>query len=117
MGTSVVSPPEQGQLVNVRSRQRIVNDVSPSTLPPPALKPFFSGRQHLLTLASVKVTADQCPRIPAAFLVDERRAMGERWYRQEYLCSFEDVIDALFSYEDITSALDNHVAPLFPEAP
>jgi hypothetical protein len=30
-------PPEQGQLVSVRSRQWVVNDVRPSTLPPPAL--------------------------------------------------------------------------------
>src|SRR5438034_5069235 len=51
---AVASPPEQGQLVSVRSRQWIVNDVRPSTLPPPALKPTFSGPQHLLTLASVE---------------------------------------------------------------
>ena len=31
------SPPEQGQLVCVRSRQWVVNDVRPSTLQPPAL--------------------------------------------------------------------------------
>ena len=48
------SPPEQGQLANVRSRQWIVNDVRPSTLPPPALKPAFHCRHHLLTLASVE---------------------------------------------------------------
>ena len=48
------SPPEQGQLVSVRSRQWIVNDVRASTLPPPALKPAFGGRQHLLTLSSVE---------------------------------------------------------------
>src|SRR5579875_493621 len=48
------SPPEQGQLVSVRSRQWIVTDVRPSTLPPPALKPTFSGPQNLLTLASVE---------------------------------------------------------------
>jgi hypothetical protein len=29
------------------------------------------------------------PRIPAAFLEEERRALGESWYRQEYCCSFE----------------------------
>src|SRR5215813_15646415 len=47
-------PAEQGQLVSVRSRQWIVNDVRPSTLPTAALKPTFAGPQHLLTLASVE---------------------------------------------------------------
>src|SRR6516165_4977680 len=54
MAVTVASPPEQGQLVSVRSRQWIVNDVRPSTLPAVALKPAFSGPQHLLTLASVE---------------------------------------------------------------
>src|SRR5262245_18786529 len=54
MAVAAASLPEQGQLVSVRSRQWIVNDVRPSTLPPPALKPTFHGPQHLLTLASVE---------------------------------------------------------------
>ena len=54
MAAAVTGPPEQGQLVSVRSRQWIVNDVRPSTLPAAALKPTFSGPQHLLTLASVE---------------------------------------------------------------
>jgi hypothetical protein len=53
----------------------------------------------------VRVTADECPRITPAFLVEERQALGERWYRQEYLCSFEETIDAVFSPEDIQAAL------------
>ena len=61
----------------------------------------------------VKVTAEQCPRIPAAFLAEERRALGERWYRQEYQCSFEDTIDGVFAYADIQAALSNEVKPLF----
>jgi len=52
--TAVISPPEQGQLVSVRSRQWVVNDVRPSTLPGLALKPTFTGPQHLLTLSSVE---------------------------------------------------------------
>ena len=46
--------PEQGQLVQVRSRQWVVNEVKPSTLPSVALKPEFSGPQNLLTLSSVE---------------------------------------------------------------
>src|SRR5262245_48235351 len=63
----------------------------------------------------VKVTAEQCPRIPAAFLAEERQALGERWFRQEYLCSFEDTVDAVFSYADIQAALSDEVTPLFED--
>ena len=61
----------------------------------------------------VRITAEECPRIPADFLNEERRALGERWYRQEYLCSFEDVIDAVFAYSDIQAAMSDEVQPLF----
>jgi hypothetical protein len=54
MSSVAHSPPEQGQLVSARSRQWVVNDVRPSTLPAPALKPTFSGPQNLLTLSSVE---------------------------------------------------------------
>jgi hypothetical protein len=60
MAVAVSSLPEQGQLVSVRSRQWIVTEVRASTLPPPALKPNFSGPQHLLTLSSVE---DDSPRL------------------------------------------------------
>jgi hypothetical protein len=62
----------------------------------------------------VKITADQCPRITKAFLAEERKALGERWWRQEYACSFEDTIDAVFSYEDIQAAMSDSIKPLFP---
>src|SRR5215813_15631490 len=54
MSVATANPPEQGQLVSVRSRQWIVTNVRPSTLPTSALKPTFAGPQHLLTLASVE---------------------------------------------------------------
>lgn len=38
----------------------------------------------------VMVTAHQCPRIPADFLEEERRALGQEWFAQEYLCEFSD---------------------------
>jgi hypothetical protein len=61
----------------------------------------------------VKITADQCPRIPVDFLAEEREALGERWFRQEYLCSFEDSVDAVFAYSDIQAAMSDEVRPLF----
>jgi hypothetical protein len=62
----------------------------------------------------VRVTAQECPRIAPAFLAEERRALGERWFRQEYECSWEDVVDAVFAYADIQAALSDEVEPLFP---
>jgi hypothetical protein len=63
----------------------------------------------------VRVTAPECQRIPASFLAEERRALGERWYRQEYECSFEDMVGAVFSHEDIQAALSDDIKPLFME--
>ncbi len=54
MSTVARSVPEQGQLVGVRSRQWVVNEVKPSALPAPALKPALAGSQTLLTLLSVE---------------------------------------------------------------
>src|SRR5438270_3881255 len=34
----------------------------------------------------VEVPAEKVPRISAAFLAEERRAMGESWFRREYQC-------------------------------
>jgi hypothetical protein len=54
MSSVAHSPPEQGQLVSVRSRQWIFNDVRAGTLPLPALNPAFHGPQLLLSLPSVE---------------------------------------------------------------
>jgi hypothetical protein len=53
----------------------------------------------------VKITADQCPRITAEFLAEERKALGPRWFSQEYHCTFEDMVGAVFSGEDIDALL------------
>jgi hypothetical protein len=61
----------------------------------------------------VRITAPECTRISSEFLAEELRALGDRWFRQEYLCSFEDVVDAVFAYADIQAALSDDVKPLF----
>lgn len=61
----------------------------------------------------VRVTADQNPRLSAAFLAEERRTLGSRWYAMEYECQFQDDVAALFSLDDINRAVTDAVKPLF----
>jgi hypothetical protein len=63
-----------------------------------------------------EVRAEECERIPASFLEEERKALPAWVYRQEYECSFEDTEDQLFGYELIKSAITDEVTPLFEEA-
>jgi hypothetical protein len=61
----------------------------------------------------VRITASQCPRISREFLADEAKAIGPRWFAQEYCCSFEDLIGAAFSEQQIASIFsDPTVKPL-----
>lgn len=54
MTTVAAPPPEQGQLVQVRSRPWVVNEVKPSSLPTPAMELPVAQQQTLLTLSSVE---------------------------------------------------------------
>jgi Terminase large subunit, T4likevirus-type, N-terminal len=63
----------------------------------------------------IQVQAADCPRISKGFLAVERRSLGERWYRQEYECSFEDAVGQFFSNEDIESAFHDE-QPLFGDS-
>jgi hypothetical protein len=62
-----------------------------------------------------RITADDCPRHSPQFLREEREALGERWFRQEYYCSFEDAVDAVFLDADIRAAMREHYQPLYTE--
>ena len=53
--------------------------------------------------------ATECPRIPAAFLEEERRGDGGLWFRQEYMCEFVDNGAAVFDRELVEEALDDEV--------
>jgi hypothetical protein len=52
----------------------------------------------------IQVAAQDCPRIPAAFLEEERKVLGPRWFAQEYLCSFEEKETALFAVDSVRAA-------------
>jgi hypothetical protein len=61
----------------------------------------------------VQIPAHECPRIPAGFLEEERRALGPFWFRQEYECQFSETTDQLFAYDDVMAAITPAVEPLF----
>jgi hypothetical protein len=61
----------------------------------------------------VMITANECPRIDPAWLARERAAIGDWWFRQEYLCEFVDTADQVFGMEVVLRALSSEVQPLF----
>jgi phage FluMu gp28-like protein len=63
-----------------------------------------------------EVPATEVPRIPAGFLEEERAALPERVFRQEYMCAFEEVDDSVFTYDVVDQAVTPEVAPLFGAA-
>jgi hypothetical protein len=51
--------------------------------------------------------ATACPRIAADFLEQERTAMGQAWFAQEYLCEFIDDGGGWFSRDVVERALSD----------
>ena len=60
----------------------------------------------------IRVRAEECPRIPASFLEEERRTMGDRWYRREYECEFDDCVNGVFDMDVVDPAIREEVEPL-----
>ena len=61
-----------------------------------------------------KVLATDCPHFGPGWLEEERREIGERWFKQEYLCDFANPVDSVFPYEKILKMRDDSIAPLWP---
>ena len=57
--------------------------------------------------------ATECARIPAEFLEEERRVLGETWFAQEYLCEFTDNGQSLFPRDLVDSVMRDNIHPLF----
>lgn len=58
------------------------------------------------------VPARECPRISAEFLAQERREIGDYWYRQEYECEFLDLVGSVFTFEEIQGAVNRDLEML-----
>ena len=75
---------------------------------------FFEAWAHMREWEKVMIPATQCSRISPAFLDEERAALGEWFFRQEYLCEFVETGDSVFPYAFIHAAVSDDVKPLFP---
>jgi hypothetical protein len=51
-----------------------------------------------------RVTWSDCPRIRPEFIAEERLELGDRWFAQEWECSFNDAVDAVFAADVINAA-------------
>jgi phage terminase large subunit-like protein len=61
-----------------------------------------------------RVTADECPRISRAFLEQERHALPEPVFRQEYYGEFLSGVGQYFSEEDIEGVFSEDFEPYVP---
>ena len=62
-----------------------------------------------------RAPATECVRIRKELLEEERATMGERVFRQEYLCEFEDTVSGVFGRELVESAITDEITPLVIE--
>jgi hypothetical protein len=62
-----------------------------------------------------KVTAYDCPRISHEWLEEQRKIVGDWFFRQEMLCEFSENEDSYFTFEEISNAFSPDVEPLFPD--
>ena len=66
----------------------------------------------------IAVPATQCPRINPEFLKEQRELLGERYFNQEYMLSFEETVDQVFPTYAVMKAFeldecDKDLRPLF----
>ena len=59
-----------------------------------------------------RAPATECARFRTGLLEEERATMGERWFRQEYLCEFEDTLSGVFARELVEGAITDEIKPL-----
>jgi hypothetical protein len=74
---------------------------------------FYEAWEHEASWEKVKIAAQQVPRISAQFLEEERRSLGDWFFKQEYLGEFVDSVEQLFTAVQIDSLMDASIAPLF----
>jgi hypothetical protein len=60
----------------------------------------------------LRVPATECARIRPEVLEGDRRAMGEAWFRQEYMCEFVDRVSGVFDRDVVEAAMTDEFGAL-----
>jgi len=76
---------------------------------------FYESWISLEAWERYEIPATQCPRIPPAFLDEERRVLGPWWFQQEFECQFSETSAQLFSYDALMATVSEDIAPLFAQ--
>jgi hypothetical protein len=76
---------------------------------------FFEEWMEGVGWERYEVAIEDVPRISEEFIEEERRALPRRIFDQEYRCQFVETEDAVFTLEDVDSAMTTDVTPLFEE--
>jgi len=63
----------------------------------------------------IKITWQDCPRISAEFIEEEKASIPAMFFKGEYEGIFTEPIDSVFSYDLVMKALDSDVQPLFKQ--
>ena len=74
---------------------------------------FYETWENSDEWEKIEVPATEIPTITPEFLDSERKALGDWWFQQEYMCKFQDAIGSLFSFDDIQAAFKDEIQPLF----
>ncbi len=74
---------------------------------------FFKEWTDGINWKRFQVKATECERISKAFLEEEKKAIGEWWFKQEYGCEFTETLDSNFRYDILQEAISDKIKPLF----
>ena len=76
---------------------------------PYGLRGFFHDewRAHSPDFERYAVRADQNPRFTNTMLEEERRSLGDLWFRQEYLCEFITDHEQIFMPDKVRSMISD----------
>ena len=61
----------------------------------------------------IRAAAEECPRIPAGFLAEEKLTLSDEMFRQDYCCEFVCADGSLFDEDRIRACFTSDLPPLW----